>query len=64
MRRRPVDRLAVYRAILRRPADPTMTKRIGARLTAPRLRPDTPREARRRVTAYEMHRELDRYGDL
>ena len=60
------DRLAAYKAILRTPTDPAIEKRLRSRITAPILNATQARIKHylRHATAWLMHRDLDRDGDL
>lgn len=60
------ERLAAYKAIISAPTDPTIARRLTHRTTAPRVLSTQTRIARylRHATAYLMHRDLERDGDL
>lgn len=61
------ERLAAYEAILRQPPDPVVKKqRLRSRITAPVLRGEKTRirQYHALATAWLMHRDLDRDGDL
>jgi len=59
-------RLEAYKAILRLSSDQTMVEKVGHHRTVPANLSAERRVAEylRWATAYLMHRDLDRYGDL